>query len=308
MAIQKQAAAATVAPQEQLVSMHPDSFTSGGLMDDVDVTWSDVLACEYDYNGQAPLGPSLAIEMTDAAGVEHVQYYSAGKKEDWIPSKDGRGFLAVSGKTGINNSTNLGKLLASLTAAGFPMELLGGGDLKTTLTGLQCHMLKEVQERKGLVRRGKNAERQYDVLIVSKIHALPGAEAPAKPATAGTGAGAKTKAAVGGKPNGQATTKAAAPAGNTVAAVDEEVAAKITELATEVVVMGSAPDGFTIAEGNVVPKKDFLKMVFATFKGMEGSTPALCNKAVNLAGNQEFLKSLAESGIAYDGVSLKPAE
>ena len=308
MAIQKQTAAGVAAapPSEQLVSMNPESFTAGGLLDDADVTFTDVMACEYDYNGAAPLGPSLAIEMTDAAGAQHVQYFSAGKAEDWKPSKDGRGFVPQSGKTGINNSTNLGKLLMSLATAGFPMEQLGGGDLKV-LMGLQCHVVQEVQERKGLVRRGKNADRPSTALIVSKINALPGA-APV--------AVAASKAAVSGKANGAAKTpppaqaQAAAPdvGAGAGAGAGDDVRTKIAELAVDVVVMGEAPEGFEVNDEHVVPKKDFLKMVFATFKKAQGSTPALCNQAVNLAGNQEFLKSLAESGVVYDGVNLKPAE
>jgi hypothetical protein len=311
MAIQKQAAAGTQAPpQEKMVSMNPDTFTAG-YMDDVDVTISDALTCEFDYNGKAPTVPALAVEMTDANGGEHVQYYKAGDLKDWAPTKDNCGFTSLSGKTGINKDTNLGKLIASLAAAGFPMEKLDGGNLKM-LIGLQCHVIQETRPLTGsmMIRRGKKeGDKPDQVLIVSKINQLPDFDNPVKPKPAA----ATTKAAVGGKPNGQAATgtakaSAAAPAGDTVAAVDEEVAAKITELATEVVVMGEAPEGFTVGEDHVVPKKDFLKMVFATFKAAEGSTPAYCNKAVNLAGNQEFLKGLATSGVAYDGTVLRPAE
>ena len=288
MAIGKPSTQTAPAPKPQRVSMSTGSFTSGGLIDDIDVTFTDAQTCEYDYAGTTAPTPSLAIEMTDLNNVAHVQYYSVGKAEDWQAEESGEGFVSVSGKTGINNSTNLGKFLQSMVEAGFPDGALAEGNLKVII-GTKAHVVQQAQERKGLIRTGKNADRPSTTLLVSKIIELP--KNLATGTVSGKGAGktaaaktASTPAAAGGKPNG-----AAASASNIE---QDEIDVKIIEALQ----LALAEKG----EGGVIPKKDITKLVFQAFT----DAPALRSKAVTRAGQLEFLKELGGYGIGFDGAQI----
>jgi hypothetical protein len=289
----------TAASAVKRISMNPSEFTAGGLIDDVDITITDALTTLFDFNGSQPPTPCLALELTDPNKVAHIQYFSAGKPEDWQPDDAGEGLVAVSGKTSINNSTNLGKFLASLVEAGYPSENLNDGNLKV-LIGLQAHVIQQVVERKGLVRTGKNADRPNTVLVVSKIIALPGAGggvgASAASATSKATGAAGASGAVGGKSNGAAkTTPAASPA---AAGGEDELDAEISS---------ALQAALLEAEGNTLAKKDVTKVVFAAF-APPSHTPTERNKAVIRAGKQDFLTGLAELGITYDGATLALAQ
>ena len=279
MAIGKQQNAS--APKR--VSMAVGSFTKGGLIDDVDVEFSDVGTTLYDYNGTAAEGPSLAVQMTDEAGNVHDQYYSAGKIEDWMPDDNNEGFVAVSGKAGINTSSNLARFLQSLVEAGFPDERLAEGNLKC-LIGLRCHVLQTVVERKGIVRKGANADRPSTVLLVSKIHELPGAAKSAKPV-----AKAPVKAA--------AAPAAQAPASsNGSGDLDDEISTVLME---------------HFASGNTsLAKKDVTKLIFTAFDPKTSGMSMKDRSArITRAGKEVFLTAFAEAnGLEYDGATLTMAE
>jgi hypothetical protein len=272
-----------VPAKPQRVSANPASFTQGGLIDDVDVEFIEVGTTMYDYNGSQPEGPALGIQMLDSNGATHDQYFSAGKPDDWALDDDNEGFVPLSGKTGINNSTNLGKFIQSLVDAGFPAEMLDDGNYKV-LQGLNCHVNQVTVERKGLVRTGKNADRPSTVLLVSKINAMPGTAGK----TAGTGKVApKAAAAVSGKANGAAKP---APAATSADQIDEEIATALT---------------MALADGPLA-KKDAVQAVFNHFDGDPELKP-LRNKAVARCGQAPYLKGLAERNIIFDGSNLEMA-
>src|ERR1700722_18033374 len=197
-------------PKPTRVSMNPETFTAGGLINDIDITISDAQTTTWDMNGAVSSDtPFLAVEMTDGNGTSHVQYYSAGKPEDWAPEESGEGFVSPSGKTGINGTTNLGMFLASLVEAGFPKESFDDGNLKVII-GTHAHVLQKQLDRQGLIRTGKNAARPSSVLLISKIHELPGASS-AKPAAIGKPNGSAGKATA--SPAASASTAASKPNG-----------------------------------------------------------------------------------------------
>jgi len=291
--------AAAAPPPPQLVSCSIDNFSTG-LIDDIDVEITDAQTCEWDYNGTQPPGPALCLELTDVNGQQHVQYWSAGKADDWSPSEDGRGFIAVSGKTKISNSSNLFHLVESLVNNDVPNDLFAAGDFKA-LIGLKGHVEQKTLERKGLIRTGKNADRPSQVLVFTKVDSLPGAEPPAKTAAktpTRTAAGkqaapAQTKAAAGGRANGAASqapaAQAAAPAGGDD--VDAEIAAALVAALAE--------------RGDSIPKKEIGKIVFAAFSGGDAKVR---NHAVARSNDAAFLKSLGDQGIAFDGTAIAMAE
>lgn len=270
-------------PAPARISLNPGSATHGGLIDDVDVEITDAQTAMYDYGGQSDRGevPVLAVEFTDPNGKAEVQYYSCGKPEDWAPTEDGSGFVTLSGKTGFNDSTNLMRFFLSLTEQGFPADKLDDGDVKV-LIGLKCHVNQIQIERKGLVRTGKNADRPPQVLLVTKIHSLPGAKGAAMVQGKANGAAAKTAS---GKTNGAAVAASAA-------ASSDDVDSKITE------VLQAA-----LLEESPIAKKDIGKTVFKALSA-EGLPTAQVNKHVMRSNAADFLKSLAEVGIVFDGKEL----
>ena len=291
---QSRTASPTPAPaavSSGLVSLNPDTFNIGGLIDDIDVEITDALAVEWDYNGQAPLSPALAVEYTDVNGAAHIQYYGAGKLEDWRAHESGEGFVPVSGKTGFNNSSNVAMLLDSLVKAGFPKDQLTGN--VKVLIGTKCHVLQQVTERKGLIRSGPNANKQTSVLLVTKIHQLP-----MSGGGAGVGAGATVHAAQG-KANGAATTPVNAQQPVPAQAADSG-AVDLDSTIQEALLTA-------LGENPVIEKKDIVKVVFQHYTNT-GKTPQERNKAVIRAGQQDFLKGLADLGISYDGSQIALAQ
>jgi len=277
------------------VSFNPDTFTSGGLIDDIDAEITDALTCEWDYNGQQAAGPALAVEFTDNNGAGHIQYYSAGKAEDWKATEDGESFEPVSGKSGINNQTNLGMFIASLVEAGFPKEMLG--DSMKVIIGTKVHVLQKQLERKGLVRTGPNASRPSSVLLVSKILQLP--TGAGVPATASTTKAAGTVHGANGVDHSK---DAATPAAAEVSDIDTLIAEAIAEAVVN-------------SETQTIDKKDVGKVLYA--KATENNmTPQERSKLIVRAGSQDFLKNvgafeldiLGGMKLVYDGASITLGE
>lgn len=268
-----------------LVTMNPDQFTFG-LIDDVDVEFTDVAAATAaqaeGYNSDDAEAPLLIVEMTDVNGSAHAQYYSLGKSEDWAPSASGEGFIAQSGKTSINATTNLGMFLKSLVENGFPTDLLATGNLKC-LIGTKCHVLMKQTDRKSLVRAGRDTSKPTGVLLVSKINSLPGADTKGAVAGKGKAAAPATKAAVSGKANGAATTAKGS--------VNDDIDATLIEKLTE-----------ALAENDPLPKKTLLQIASGAFKG----TPSH-SAAIKRSAEADFLKSLEENGISFDGAQFSLA-
>jgi len=283
MALQKTTNAESSAPG--LVSMNPEVFTFG-LIDDVDVEITDA-ACATaaqaeNYNSDDTEAPLFLVEMTDVNGSAHNQYYSLGKSGDWAPSPSGEGFVAVSGKTSINATTNLGMFLKSLVENGFPAEVLATGNLKSII-GTKAHVMMKQTDRKSLVRAGRDQSKPTGVLLVSKIHSLPGTDNK-KAAPVG-----KSTAAVGGKANGAAkATKASAS--DEYAEIDPKLIEGLTE---------------SLAENGTVPLKDVMKIAVSQFKGTPHNSAAI-KRSRDMAFLDQF-KGDGYEGIKFDGAQFELA-
>jgi hypothetical protein len=137
------------------------------------------------------------------------------------------------------------------------------------------------------------------VLLISKIHELPGAGA-------GAGASGSAKTAISPKANGAA--------GKAVPAASTHAAGKPNGKAAPA--SGDDLDGNIIsalqlhfAENDApIPGKDIAKIVFTYFKKADNGLVGLENKAVARASKQDFRQSLNESGFVYDGSTLALAE
>ena len=248
-------------------SLNPDDFISGGLLDDVDATWKNVMFEMYNYGGKSEPAPCLGADLVTGAEIrpEDVvrQYWSCGSADNWEPSEDGSRLIPVGGDTELRKSTNLFMLLKSLKEAGFPMAQLADGNV-SVLNGLKAHMRRiDAPKRGGMApqsprrgRDGKEYEKDNKVLCVEKIIALP-SEAPAEPKAAKKGAAKKSE-------------KTEAPKDT-----DGSLDAKAVDVLSSIIVQG----------GGKTNKKDLPTVAFKVLAGDKDR-----NRVLALYFNDEWMK------------------
>lgn len=278
------------------ISLNPNTFVEGGLIDDVDVEFVEVQFCGYDYNGTVEAVLALGIKMrctVDNQPKDYDQYYSAGDLANFAPSSDGYSLEPVSGKTALNSNSNAAKFLMSLQSAGAGAldEILNNGSVQG-LVGLKCHMNRVAQpKRSGIVRTGKNADREQTILLVTKIIAMPGTAQVKQPLGGNTKVGQGMAAAKpAAKPSGMG---GVGTAGKPVIPTGANGAANadVDSLAAETLI------GLLAAAGGAMAKKDLPP---ATFRALAGNP--LKTKVVSRIFEDAFLSSV--DGITYDGSTV----
>jgi hypothetical protein len=175
-----------------------DQEAGGGLLSDVDVTFTAVDCEEWNYGGKGPGVPALHITMTDEQGEEHEQYLSCGSLDKIVPSDDGSTFVPAEGSStkGIPASSNGGIFMRSLGDSGYPFTSDQGlpddydpRNIKQLLTGLNCHILRiPAPKRPGIAEpEAKPGKRTFprEVLTVTKINSLPWEKKKAKATSGG---------------------------------------------------------------------------------------------------------------------------
>jgi hypothetical protein len=264
------------------------------------------------------LGVKMRAEQ-DGQLKDFDQYYSAGSLEHFVPSADGYGLEPVGGKTSLNSNTNTAKFFQSLLEAsnGGLEEILNSGSV-AGLVGLKCHVARVAQpKRSGIIRTGKNADREATVLLVNRIIAYPGQTAPpappplnktvAKPSPApvaakvGIGGGAKPTAApakigMGTAARPAATPSPVAPAPSSPSNGAANGSAEVDELAGATLLEILSMAGGTLAKKDIPPKS----FQSDTLKGNP-----LKAKVVTRIFSDDFLSSAP--GITYDGANVSLA-
>lgn len=212
--------------EQQYVSINPDTFVQGGLIDDVDAILNSVRFCEFDYEGKSDKVLALKVDFTTPDGEAHCQYYSAGDLKRFQPTDDGKHIVPVAGATSLVLSSNASQFFTSLSNAGFPKNKLGTD--VSVLDGLGVHLRRIAQaERKGLVKK-EGDDRQKTILVVDKVLFLPG-EKPTF--TVGSGTTLSKGAPAGaGKSVGAPAASASAPAS---ADISEKTTGYILQVLTE---------------------------------------------------------------------------
>ena len=205
--------------QIQGVSLNPDNFVEGGLIDDFDGIIQKARFVLFDFNGKSDERICILLEGVTKDGDAWSQYYSAGDPKRLTPSPDGTMAIPVGGSaTSIVNSSNAAQLLTSVVNNGFPKDRLTRQI--TFLEGMGAHFRRVAQpERKGLKKK-EDDQRENQTLVVEKIHWLPGETPKFQPGvakTAATGVPAGVTSAAAGIPitpvaAGMPTSGAAAPA------------------------------------------------------------------------------------------------
>lgn len=263
------------------ISLRPSEAVQGGLIDDIDAKITDAKFIMYDYNGtvQNPT-PALGLELELSDGVKHEEYFSAGDSKYWAPSGDGKTLVPTGDKTHLTNTCKLVIFLGELVNAGFSEDKLGAGDI-TCLVGLKAHFQRKADpKRQGLQRTGKNADREYSTLVVTKILGMPGeAEKP--------------QAAASKPVAGQPSTNAAAPAAAAPAASGDVNDAAINTM------LELLP-----ANGGSIAKNKLSALVFKLI-GKGHAYEAIRNAVTQEVFKDAFLKTGADAGLwAFDGTTV----
>lgn len=257
--------------------LRPDTFVSGGLLDDVDVTIRSCRFKVYDYDGKVPGGVlALHIEMEDEDGQTSDQYYSAGDLRFFTPSNDGKMAVPTGSKTALSSSSNAAQFIVSVVNAGYPVDQLEAD--VSVFEGMKVHVNRVAQpKRAGIIKNQPQDDsgREKTILLVSKILAMPGEE-PVKKGAA-TKAGAGTKASAASKPAAKASTPAAAQAD------DSDLDSILTDVVMTIV---------TEAGGSITKKA----LSTAVFQAMKD------NPARNAAVKRVYVDEFLQSGPwTYDG-------
>lgn len=262
-----------------VISLRPSDQQQGGLLDDVDVTFTDVNFVEYDYGGSIST-PVLALHATllDGEGKANEQYWSAGDLSRFQPSEDGLSIVAVGASKGLNNNTNAAALLRSVVDAGFPEDKFGDGSVDV-LEGLVAHVNRVAQPKRAGIQTGADKKFDPTVLVVTKVVKLPWEK---------------------GSPKGAATPKTAGTAGktaaSTAAASPSEGDSDLTTEAAETLVL-------VLGENNgSIPKA---KLAGKLFKPLMKN--ANRGELLKLLTDDEFLANGAEYGWEYDGETITAA-
>lgn len=252
----------------------------GGLLNDVNLKWTNVGFVLWDYNGKAPTNsPALKVTLVDEDGGESEQYWSAGDAKNWVPSPDGKKLQSVSSVEKQNISTNMGILIKSLVDSGFDESLIG--DDVSIFEGLVAHMIQvPAPKRGGIVARAPRADgRTFEatILVADSIVTMPGEK------KAGARRGAVTKT-----PTASTRTAPAASDGE----LDATAVTTLKKILEDN--LGTHPDGLLKAE---LPR-----LVFNELR----ANKELRNSVTTLVNDDDFLVGRGEGVWEYtDGkVSL----
>jgi len=163
-----------MSPKQIGVSINPEDFSEGGILNDVDVEFLKLrfLSGEEAVEQTDSMGTYTDVEETlfVAANLKHQdgdgwEYWSAGKLEYFEPSKDGKRAIPVGNAERLSKSCNAYILLASIIDCGFPRDEFV--DDLSVVDGMLAHLFRAEQpKRAGL---GGDDGRTRTVLTVDKI-------------------------------------------------------------------------------------------------------------------------------------------
>ena len=179
------------------VSINPDDFSKGGILNDVDALLKvfRFVSGDQAVEANANMGNYPNVEETlflqvliveDESGEQTYEHWSSGKLEYFEPSDDGTRAVAVGSAQKLSDSCNAFALISSIVNAGYPKDQLS--DSVGIFDGLKTHMIR-VEQKKRAGLSGGEGERARTVLTVESIF-------EPYPWEGGKGKRSKTKAAV----------------------------------------------------------------------------------------------------------------
>ncbi len=274
----------------QGVSLKPsDAQAGGGVLEALNDTDATIKTCRvvlWNYNSATiHPAPFLAVTYSFEDGSEFEQKYKGGDAKFLVPSQDGKEFVPVdpsADRTGLPDGCNALIWLTDIVNAGFPEHLIGRD--VSVFEGARVHLnVKPQPKRPGLAKPGDpKDEKSKDILIVTKILALPG-----QTQAAGKVKG-KAKPAAVAQTQTQTQT-AAAPVG---AATADTIQARAIEVVMDILT----------SNGGSVPK---VAIANKAFKIMQDAKDPLRNEVSKLVFKDEFLSGgLLDVPFSFDGTTV----
>jgi hypothetical protein len=253
---------------QEFASFNPEDHTSGGYLDDKDVTIVESRVVEFDFNGKADPTCCWMVQFRPDGGADdgeddRTEYYSIGPLTKFTPNSDNTRAVAVIPGAKMNNKSKASMFARSLTEAGVALS----ADV-SILDGKRVHV--NVLPLPAFTDKDGN---KVDGKTVTAVTALLDGDAPA----------AKPKAKVKGKAKAKAK---AAPAA-------EDGGSSDTDEAAEGVVMG------VLAEGGGTATKAGLPN--AAFKAIKDTK--VRNPVIKLVASDDWLGA-EERPWSYDGGEL----
>jgi hypothetical protein len=277
------------------VSMNPDDFTQGGLLNNVDVRVVAARWERFDYQGKSNEVPAMRFDLLplDGSSQETAQWWSAGDLKDFEPSEDAMTLEPVStdSPSGIRNNTNWAIFLKELVNLGVAKARLSSGRADL-FVGMEMHVTRKKIEDKDK-GSGGTMERK-DTLVPTRIIKLPW-ESKA------TGARTAPAAAAGARPPAEkqtvtpadvGTVPAPAAAAGTPVVLDDTVKAAVTE----------AVKAFK-GENKVVSLAAMKKAIFPKLK----VAAALKRDAIKALDDSEYMDSIGLTVIGDEVGEYDPA-
>lgn len=203
------------------VSFNPDTFTKGGLIQDVDVEIIGgrcTLEPPEGYTQRDRIFVELDLKVLDT-DEEVTQHWSAGKNTDFTPSADGDEMVTTGSRSALNDNSNWSLFTSNLVNCQFPKDRLNTGKV-SALIGTQIHVVRiPAPEREGLAGAKKDEGRKQTILVPNKLIKLPGE---------------KSKATRGkGKPDSAASAPSEAAAAPADMDVESEALMAVSEIVAE---------------------------------------------------------------------------
>lgn len=230
------------------ISLNPDTFTQGGLLNNADIRIENARFLLYDYDGKSDKeSPGIMFDAIPLDGGNPInQFIACGDAKDWAISSDGQELTPAgdSSPSGIRNNTNLALFIKELVNLSYPKHLLDNFKAGS-LNGLEIHIV-----RKKRPDAGQGGSSDKEILMPTKIITLPGEKSKGKTTTAAASSRPATS-----------TSAAPAPAASSSGAnVSDDHKALVLEAIKKVM------DG-----KEKIGKVDLRKAVFGSLTGMTGA-------------------------------------
>ncbi len=167
------------------MAKHPsfDDFARGTVLSEANVEIAGAKFEYWDYAGHVREAvPALHITFRTTDGDAAEQFYSAGKPDDFNPSKDGKTLDIISDRERIHEQSQFAIFMTALFKAGFPKTRVDNDDIGC-LVGTRGHVKQET-----IKRTGGNVKAETSILVFDKVSDLPG-ESKSSSASSGIGGG-----------------------------------------------------------------------------------------------------------------------
>ncbi len=145
------------------------SFAKGVIIAEGNVTITEAEFVLWDYMGKSTVNsPALRVNFTDMDGGVYDNYYSVGREEDFVPSKDGKFIVAVGKKAEIHESTNFFAFFNALKIAGFNPSAVNSDDIGC-IVGTEGHIHTIT-----IKRTGTNIKEDSSLVVFDQVTKMPG--------------------------------------------------------------------------------------------------------------------------------------